>query len=88
MTPSSKCTGGRPRIDVTQLSEEDREKIAAMSEPNEMEASERKRQYAALRRAVAKSCSAPLLAKFQLCNDGERPAYDFVNVSYSANESE
>lgn len=33
---------------------------------------ERKRQYAALRRQIVKEASPALLAKFNLCSDGER----------------
>ena len=54
-----------------------------------MDPCERKRQYSAMRRAIAKSCEPALLAKFQLCNDGERchshffiqfPPYVLTNV--------
>ncbi|CAK8991390.1 unnamed protein product [Durusdinium trenchii] len=43
-----------------------------MASPSCMEKGERKRQYAALGRAVHKSCSPQLLAKYQLCSDSER----------------
>ena len=35
---------------------------------------ERKRQYAALRRAILKNANPALTAKFSLCDDGERQA--------------
>lgn len=66
-----KATHGTAR--VQHLSQEDKEKLEAMASPSEMDSGERKRQYSAMRRAIAKSCEPALLAKFQLCNDGERP---------------
>ena len=43
-----------------------------MASPACMEAAERKRQYAAMGRAIVKSCNPSLLAKYQLCSDTER----------------
>ena len=67
---SSKATTGKPR--VLKLTDQQKEDIESMASPSCMEPSERKRQYSAMRRAIAKSCEPALLAKFQLCNDGER----------------
>lgn len=67
-----KGTHGQRRMDVKNLSQEQKDLIANMATPADMSTEERKRQYSALRRAVVKSCSAPLLAKFQLCSDSER----------------
>ena len=57
---------------IAKLSEEQKEKIASMATPTAMPRDERKRQYAALRRAVVRSCEPALLAKFSLSSDGER----------------
>ncbi|CAK8987453.1 unnamed protein product [Durusdinium trenchii] len=43
-----------------------------MASPSEMERSERKRQYSALRRAIHRAANPALTAKFSLCNDTER----------------
>ena len=40
----------------------------------DMPRDERKRQYAALRRAILKNVNPALSAKFSLCDDGERQA--------------
>ena len=66
-----KANHGKPRIQ--HLSEEDKLKLEAMASPADMDSGERKRQYSAMRRAIAKSAEPALLAKFQLSNDGERP---------------
>ena len=65
-----KATHGTSRIQ--KLDAEQKELLEAMASPAGMEPAERKRQYSAMRRAIAKSCEPALLAKFQLCNDGER----------------
>ena len=52
--------------------EETLAKIAQMSSASEMEASERKRQYAALGRAVKSSCNPALVQKMRMCTDQER----------------
>jgi hypothetical protein len=70
MPTSSKATTGKPR--VLKLTDQQKEDIESMASPSCMDPSERKRQYSAMRRAIAKSCEPALLAKFQLCNDGER----------------
>ena len=49
-----------------------------MSKPSDMPYEERKRQYAALRRAIHRDASPALLAKFSLANDGER----FLGVDF------
>ena len=54
------------------LSDEEKAKIAKMAGPKEMEPTERKRQYSALRRAIRGSASAALTTKFELCSDNER----------------
>ena len=46
-----------------------------MASPTAMPKPERKRQYAALRRAIVRSCEPALLAKFSLSTDAERPGY-------------
>ncbi|CAL1154670.1 unnamed protein product [Cladocopium goreaui] len=43
-----------------------------MQKPSDMDRSERKRQYAALRRAIIKEASPELVAKFSLASDKER----------------
>lgn len=43
-----------------------------MSKPSDMDADERKRQYAALRRSIHRDAPPALVAKFQLASDGER----------------
>lgn len=43
-----------------------------MSHPGEMEDKERKRQYAAMNRAVASSMNPALIAKMRMCSDAER----------------
>ena len=63
-------SGGASRM--TKLSEEQKEHISNMAAPACMESSERKRQYAAMGRAIVKSCNPSLLAKYQLCSDTER----------------
>lgn len=51
---------------------EEIERIQAMSGPSDMESGERKRQYAALGRAVKKSMNPALIQKMRMCSDGER----------------
>ena len=48
------------------------EKIQAMSSASEMESGERKRQYAALGRAVKSSMNPALVQKMKICSDAER----------------
>ena len=57
---------------IAKLTQEQKDKIADMATPIAMPRDERKRQYAALRRAVVRSCEPALLAKFSLSSDGER----------------
>ena len=78
MIPMMQDTGGHPKANhgkprIQHLSEEDKLKLEAMASPADMDSGERKRQYSAMRRAIAKSAEPALLAKFQLSNDGERP---------------
>ncbi|CAL1148369.1 unnamed protein product, partial [Cladocopium goreaui] len=54
------------------LTEEEKAKIQAMQKPSEMPYDERKRQYAAMRRAIYKDAKPELVAKFSLANDKER----------------
>ena len=75
---SNKCTKGQPRIST--LSEDAKAKIESMASPSELQRDERKRQYSALRRAIIKSCSPSLLAKFSLCRDGERLGVVFFQL--------
>ena len=63
-------SGGAPRM--TKLTDQQKEDIASMASPACMESAERKRQYAAMGRAITKSCNPALLAKYQLCSDTER----------------
>lgn len=65
-----KATTGKARM--TQLSQEQKDHIASMSSPQEMECDERKRQYSALRRAIRASANPALTSKFELCSDTER----------------
>lgn len=73
---SEKCTKGTGRI--LRLNTEQKEKLEAMTSPKELERSERKRQYAALRRAIHGSAEPSLLAKYQLCNDAERQDWSWA----------
>ena len=57
---------------MTQLTQEQKDHIAAMSAPQEMDCDERKRQYSALRRAIRASANPALTSKFELCSDNER----------------
>eukprot|EP00434_Breviolum_minutum_P010436 symbB.v1.2.009202.t2/scaffold580.1/size320225/4 len=66
----SQPTRGTARM--TQLSQSQKDALSDMASPSCMDAGERKRQYAALGRAINKSCNPQLLAKYQLCNDSER----------------
>lgn len=54
------------------FTDEEKQKITSMASPSEMERSERKRQYSALRRAIHRAANPALTAKFSLCNDTER----------------
>ena len=63
---------GSANTRMTKLSEDQKEQIRQMASPQCMEASERKRQYSAMGRAIHKSCNPSLLAKYQLCSDTER----------------
>ena len=54
------------------LTQEEKDGIMSMATPQCMDYTERKRQYAAMRRAIYKSAEPALLAKFQLSNDVER----------------
>ena len=54
------------------LTQQEKDGIMEMATPQCMEYAERKRQYAAMRRAIYKSAEPALLAKFQLSNDVER----------------
>lgn len=62
------------------LSEEEKQQIAEMSGPKDMDPSERKRQYSALRRAIRASASPALTNKFELCSDTERPGHDKLQL--------
>ena len=57
---------------MTQLTDEQKANISEMASPSCMDSGERKRQYAAMARAIHKSCNPTLLAKYNLCSDGER----------------
>ena len=70
LTQDTKGKGKAAR--VMKLTDDEKQKIQEMATPQCMESSERKRQYSAMRRAIAKSCEPALLAKFQLSNDSER----------------
>ena len=67
-TPST--SGKKQRM--TNLSDEQKLELAAMTSASDMEPGERKRQYSALRRAIYKDASPALVAKFSLAADGER----------------
>ena len=57
---------------MVQLTDEQKQQISQMSSPKEMETSERKRQYSALRRAIRSSGNPALTTKFETCSDTER----------------
>lgn len=67
---------------MVKLSAEEKERIAAMSSPADMDYEERKRQYAALRRAVYRSASPGLMAKYTLSSDADRPLVFICIGSY------
>ena len=69
-TPQSGSTEKVARL--TELTTEQKESIANMTKPSDLEYGERKRQYASLRRAIIKDANPALVAKFQLANDAER----------------
>ena len=77
---NSNQTHGKAR--VTQLTQAQKDEIANMASPSCMDASERKRQYAAMGRAIHRSCNPALLAKYSLCNDGERPGVFLIWWDY------
>lgn len=58
---------------MKELTEEQKQELASMSKPSDMDPSERKRQYSALRRAIIKDANPALVAKFSLASDAERP---------------
>lgn len=80
MDQDTSRSGGQAR--VLKLNDEQKRNLEAMAEPSQMEPGERKRQYAALRRAIHKSCEPALLAKFQLSNDGERCGLKHQNLQF------
>ena len=57
---------------MKELTEEQKQELEAMSKPSDMDPSERKRQYSALRRAIHKDANPALVAKFSLASDTER----------------
>ena len=57
---------------MTQLTQEQKDQIATMSSPQDMDPDERKRQYSALRRSIRASANPALTSKFELCSDTER----------------
>ncbi|CAE7905167.1 unnamed protein product, partial [Symbiodinium necroappetens] len=57
---------------ATDLSAEDKDRINQMTSPQDIPRAERKRQYAALRRAILKNANPALTAKFSLCSDSDR----------------
>jgi hypothetical protein len=63
---------GQGRSRMTNLSDEQKREISSMASPQEMNSDERKRQYAAMGRAIHKTANPTLLAKYQLCSDTER----------------
>ena len=75
-TPKQLPGQGKPRM--TQLSDQQKEEIQSMASPNCMDADERKRQYAAMGRAIHKEANPTLLAKYQLCSDTER--FGSINI--------
>lgn len=70
-TPPS-TSGSEKVARLTELSEEQKESIANMTKPSDLDSGERKRQYASLRRAIIKEASPALAAKFKLAKDAER----------------
>lgn len=63
---------GKGKARQLKLTVADKKRIEAMATPQCMASDERKRQYSAMRRAIAKTCEPSLLAKFSLCPDSER----------------
>jgi hypothetical protein len=70
-TPNRSVPGqGKARL--VKLDQQQKDELSSMASPSDMESSERKRQYAAMGRAIHKTLNPALLAKYQLCNDTER----------------
>ena len=69
--PQASNSSARTRR-MRDLDSESIEKIQSMSAPSDMERGERKRQYAALGRAVKSSCNPALIQKLKICSDSER----------------
>ena len=73
-----KAKGQTGQQRIAKLTDEQKANIESMASPAEMDYAERKRQYAAMRRAIHKSAEPALLAKFQLSTDGDRPGSQFI----------
>ncbi|CAK9118576.1 unnamed protein product [Durusdinium trenchii] len=70
-TTISSSSGSRQKRQVD-LSDDQKKAVADMQKPSDMDRGERKRQYSALRRAIARDAPPALVAKFGLCSDKER----------------
>lgn len=68
--PSTAASSRTKRLKVPDP--ETLESVQAMSSASEMPREERKRQYAALGRAVKSSCNPALIQKMKMCSDSER----------------
>ena len=82
MTPAESSEAPKKKskgVRVKEFDEEAKKAISEMSKPSDMAPDERKRQYAAMRRAIYKEASPALLAKFNLCPDAERLLGSSIN---------
>ena len=59
-------------MDVRNMDQATRDGIAAMAVPQDMDPAERKRQYAALGRAIRRDAPPEVVAKFSMATDPER----------------
>ena len=71
---------GQGKARLTNLTDQQKEEISSMASPNCMDTDERKRQYAAMGRAIHKAANPTLLAKYQLCSDTER--FGYTNIFF------
>lgn len=58
---------------IRAVTDDQRQEIESMTSSADMPYDERKRQYAALRRAIHLDASPALVCKFKMANDTERP---------------
>lgn len=82
LLPLQTTTPGHEKVQqLTNLNDEQKQQIAEMTKPSDMDPAERKRQYSALRRAIYRDATPALVAKFSIAKDGERfPSAIYVHV--------